>query len=347
MDHVKPRSSFEHLELNLTSLDRSVAGNDRTLARRAPPFTDADFAKSVDQGCALTSMMILTDDKAARYVRPENTHTTAESPWTVYQSLNDWGWLLAPKHVLDQMTTSHYEGYMNPVMEDLGLPHLDTPKFNGFAEGRQWGHSRDRLVNGIEYKFYQSTGASSDFFIDVTHGLIFATYTYGPAYMAAEFGSNTPLPQLKNLYDILYLDYAYLAAQKHEQVNKLKYLFIDDIENDETRAIAYRCVGVELSIDTCFMYQWPRRRVFYPGQECYKALIASPNGRSMALILATHKSVFGQQKIIGSISVFCQSPSSAKFNLLFIVDDYNEAIHGSTSTDEKEHPVQPALMVPP
>lgn len=71
--------------------------------------------------------------------------------------------------------------------------------------------------------------------------------------MAVEFGSNTPLPQLKNLYDILYLDYAYLAAQKHEQVNKLKYLFIDDIENDETRAIAYRCVGVELSIDTCFM----------------------------------------------------------------------------------------------
>lgn len=50
------------------------------------------------------------------------------------------------------MTTSHYEGYMNPVIEDLGLPPLDTPKFDGFAEGRQWTHSRDRLVNGIEYK---------------------------------------------------------------------------------------------------------------------------------------------------------------------------------------------------
>jgi hypothetical protein len=35
-------------------------------------------------------------------------------------------------------------------------------------------------------------------------------------------------------------------------------------------------------------------------------LIASPNGRSAALILITHKSDFGEHTVIGSVTAWCQ-----------------------------------------
>ncbi|KAJ4344817.1 uncharacterized protein N0V89_012561 [Didymosphaeria variabile] len=344
-DRVEPRLPFEHRELNLTSLNKSVAGFDRTLARRTFP-EEGGYEELVEKGCTLMGMMLTKDEVAANFMRPAHSRTTAESTWTNWQSLNDWGWDLTPP-AIHKLRTITMNPVLDPVMQDLGLPPLNVPSDGGFAEAREWYHDHATTHDGILYK---PTTAHTEMYIDVTHGLVVATETFGPTYMGDQLDPKvTVVTKLKNLYDLLYLDYAYLAAQKNEPVSNLKYMFIWDIQNEQTQMAVYESIGERLTYASCHKYLWPNRKVFYPHDDAYKAILASPNGRSTALILATHKSVFGERRMIESVTVFCQQPGHGFFNLLFIKKDHDEEEDDSDWTDdeEPEDPGQPTFSVSP
>jgi hypothetical protein len=95
-------------------------------------------------------------------------------------------------------------------------------------------------------------------------------------------------------------------------------------------------------------FVWPGK-VFYPDDDGYKALIASPNGRSMALILITHKSVFGERRMIESINVFCQHPDFPNYNMYFKIKDHNEEDDDTDweGQEEESEPGQPDFSVSP
>ncbi|OAG00657.1 uncharacterized protein CC84DRAFT_321044 [Paraphaeosphaeria sporulosa] len=186
--------------------------------------------------------------------------------------------------------------------------------------------------------------------MDVEHGLIIAMSTYGAEYRGAL--KNTPvtvLPKLKNLFDIVYLDYEHLAAEKKVPVNRLKYYLVDNIKNVATKAAVDFALKFELTESECQAHTWEQRDIFYPEDDGYKALIASPSGRSAALLLATHKKVFGERRIVESITFFCQSDDFDSFNLLFTIKDHDEEEDDTDWEDEEESedPGQPDFSVSP
>jgi hypothetical protein len=94
---------------------------------------------------------------------------------------------------------------------------------------------------------------------------------------------------------------------------------------------------------------WKDRKVFYPHDEAYKAFIASPSGRSAALLLATHKSAFGQRKIIESVAFFCLDEEEDFYSLLFTFQDA-EVEDDDTDwedKDEDDHPGHPTFSISP
>lgn len=64
--------------------------------------------------------------------------------------------------------------------------------------------------------------------------------------------------------------------------------------------------------------------ILYPDDHGYRAILASPNGRAFALMLAQRKAVFGERRMIESISIYCQQGDTEFFNLLFTVKDHDE-----------------------
>lgn len=90
------------------------------------------------------------------------------------------------------------------------------------------------------------------FLMDAVHGFIIALYTFGPSYEGKR--QNPPitvLPKLKNLHDIMYLDYAHVAEEDHQPVTNLKYMFVFDVHNDETKAAVDFALDEELDQWSC------------------------------------------------------------------------------------------------
>jgi len=157
---AEPHPRFEPRELSLTSLNGSIAGVDRTFAVGSsavdppadPPIGSPEFyQQQVNQGCTLFGMMSTRDAVAARFIRPENTRTTAASPWTDYSAFKDWGW------EIDWETVNKWESDMlqdsfQPAMQTLGLPDVMTVTEGGSAKARIWWHKHDTTHDGILYR---------------------------------------------------------------------------------------------------------------------------------------------------------------------------------------------------
>ncbi|KAL5376935.1 hypothetical protein PMIN06_011265 [Paraphaeosphaeria minitans] len=338
---VEPRLPLERRQHNLTLSGQSGAHLDR----RVLFPDDHPLLEAVAQGCSLIGMMATQDEVAARFIRPAHTYKTAASPWTDWNSLHDWGYDLDDDFA-DEFYIADLRIHLDVVMHDLGLPRLEVVGKGGSAEPRAWDHNRVTTHNGIEYRV---TGAWYHFLMDVEHGLILATVTYGPEHEGiAQNPPVTVLPKLKNLFDILYLDYEHLAIQHNVPVNRLKYYIVENVRNPTTRAAVNFALKFEITEWECFEHTWENRHVFYPDDEGYKALISSPSGRSAALILATHKTAFGERRMIESVTFFCQNGDEGNYDLLFTVKDHDEEEDDSDWEDEEtEDPGNPDFSVSP
>jgi hypothetical protein len=59
--------------------------------------------------------------------------------------------------------------------------------------------------------------------------------------------------------------------------------------------------------EDCADFYWENRQTFLTTEDDGKAILASPNGRGAALMLATHKSTFGQRAFIWRIDIWCEN----------------------------------------
>ncbi|KAF2440894.1 hypothetical protein P171DRAFT_84972 [Karstenula rhodostoma CBS 690.94] len=351
---IAPGEPFLPFERQQHNPNHSVSGINRApaLGSRALFPDDHPLLQTIAEGCSLIGMMSTRDEVAARFLKPAHTRKTAESPWTEWKSLKDWGYNFDEEGSYDAHA-KHQKTYLDPVMRSLGLPELNVVEDGGSSEPRIWEHGRATIHDGVEYK---RTKAWYQFFMDVEHGLLVTLVSYGPQYKGLQ---QTPpvtvLPKLKNLCDIMYLEYAHLAAQKNVPVNRLRYYMVDNVQNEETKAAVDYAIGVELTDWECHeltrlpRHTWDKKNVFEPDSEAYKALIASPSGRSAALLLATHKKVFGERRIIESVTFWCQTPDEINYNLLFTIKDHDEEEDDTDWEDEKESedPGKPDFSVSP
>jgi hypothetical protein len=110
----------------------------------------------------------------------------------------------------------------------------------------------------------------------------------------------------------------FLAWHSHarDKTPNLKYLFASNIENAETNALIARATRFKIPGDGEHM-PCEHRRVFYPHSDAYNALIASPNGRSAALMMVRQKAFFGQRTVVESVTVWYQQDGSWEPSLLF------------------------------
>lgn len=161
--------------------------------------------------------------------------------------------------------------------------------------------------------------------INVDQGVVIAWFKFGPAFTGLEQDPPvTTIPRLKNWADIAFLDWQRIAKERDQPVNRLRYIFSSNVENSHTKDAIRRILGERLGKDTCGDYLWTTgRREFFPKDEGYKALLASPNGRGAALMLITHKAVFGERRMIGSIHLWCER-EDGKISLLFAVNEHDE-----------------------
>ena len=155
----------------------------------------------------------------------------------------------------------------------------------------------------------------------------------------------TALPQLKNWHDIAYLDWHRLVQEQHQPLGRLRYVFSTDVQNSYTKDAIRRIVGEALDSETCHKYLWHEKRAFFPGDDAYRVLLASPNGRGAALILITHKAAFGQRRMIGKIDLWC-AHSGGQVNLLFTVREKEEDDDDDWDDDgQPDDPNQPLFSV--
>ncbi len=134
----------------------------------------------------------------------------------------------------------------------------------------------------------------------------------------------TTLPKLKNWHDVAFLQWQKVAQQEQKDVRNLRYIISSDILNTDTVGLLERATGLSFP-EHCEMISPTKKRVFQVNEEAYSALIASPNGRGAALILITHKHVFGEHAIIESVTAWCDE--GGHINLMFTVghdSDYDQ-----------------------
>ncbi|KAF1959513.1 hypothetical protein CC80DRAFT_583975 [Byssothecium circinans] len=267
------------------------------LSDRAVP--DETWKHFQQTGCNLLGNMVVKDEIAARGVHYEETPNTAASPFTDYGAFREWG------YTEDEEASEIYEEGDGPELEDemeaMGLD--STPAYEGgpnYALGVK--HTKATTHNSI---LYPATGAAFRTIVNADEGVIIAWWKFGPKYMGAQKNPPvTTLPKLKNWHDIAFLQYQKVAQERKMPLANLRYIFSATISNKDSIALMSRAVKATLPED-CEKLEWDDRKEFKPGSESYDVLIASPNGRGAALMLITHKAVFGQRKVIGSVTVFC------------------------------------------
>jgi len=266
------------------------------------------------EGCSLLGMMSTRDSVAASFIRPEYTHRSAESEFTDPKALQDWGYSLD-----DTLDPFDFVPEFGNMIEDLRLKRISPVEGGGTAVNTDWTHDYTTTHDGIQYL---PTGAEYRSMYDADQGVMIWWWKFGPAYMGKRQDPPvTTLPKLKNLHDVAFLDWTRICQVRHKPTSNLRYMISHGLSNIETRQVIQRLLGTMLGHDkdgqgSCERNKWNNRKHFVPADEGYKALLASPNGRGAALMLITHKSVFGQRRSIRSIDLWCDERDSvSKCNL--------------------------------
>ena len=217
-----------------------------------------------------------------------------DSKWKSYNDLTDNGWRLVQEH--------------NPVKiyEGGGMRKaMDFLKVSSKPED-QWSVAQQHLIRKtVNGKTYYPTGAMYDNKYNME--LITANNNFGPRYKGPRqsdppvTGDPNPFPELQQLSDVMYLEFARLMKQSKTPLDTLKGVLRGHVINAETRAIAAKAVGLSATKLHDKSLSWPGRNFDAESDE-FAASIASPNGRAVVWLLATHSDL--GPKTISSVKVY-------------------------------------------
>jgi hypothetical protein len=134
----------------------------------------------------------------------------------------------------------------------------------------------------------------------------------------------------------VYLEFARLMKQSKNPLNKLKGVLRGHVINAETRAIAAKAVGLSATKLHDKSLSLPGRD-FDAGSDEFAAFIASPNGRAVVWLLATHADL--GPKIISSVKVY----DDEGLWILYVFED-RETNPGHTADDKNEPSTRKGLI---
>jgi hypothetical protein len=252
-----------------------------------------------------------------------------DSKWKSYDDLTNNGW----KKVQELSSAKiHDNGGMRKAMDFL--------KISSKPED-QWSVAQQHLVEKtIDGKTYFPTAAMYDNKYNME--LITAENNFGPRYKGPEqadppvTGDPNPFPELQQLSDVVYLEFARLMKQSKNPLNKLKGVLRGHVINAETRAIAAKAVGLSATKLHDKSLSLPGRD-FDAGSDEFAAFIASPNGRAVVWLLATHADL--GPKIISSVKVY----DDEGLWILYVFED-RETNPGHTADDKNEPSTRKGLI---
>ncbi|KAM0718204.1 hypothetical protein Q7P37_006536 [Cladosporium fusiforme] len=229
-------------------------------------------------------------DKGKAYLELLNCGKGTESKWTSYDDLKKYGW------------ARRGESHPVKIREKSGIANVMKYLEVSSEEDEQWSisdqHQKETTVDG---KTYHPTNArySNKYNMElITSDFNFGPRNKGPHAIMPVTGDPNPFPPLEHYSDVVYLEFERLMTESEKPINKLKGVLRSNIVNFETRELVERAVGVLKFDMTQGKLPWPGKDLDADSDEL-AALVASPNGRGVAWLLATHKKL-GRKTISGA-----------------------------------------------
>lgn len=246
-------------------------------------------------------------DKGKAYLDSLKCGKGTESKWTSYDDLGKYGWVRRGE---THPFKIHEQSGLSKVMKYLEVSSKDEDQW---AVGDQ--HIKESTVDG---KTYLPTNAryNNKYNMElITADFNFGPRNKGPLKVPPVTGDPNPFPPLEHFSDVVYLEFVRLMKSNDRPINKLKGVLRSHVVNFDTGEIAERALGMR-------RYEMARNKdLAWPGKDFdadsdeLAALVASPNGRGVAWLLATHKEL--GRKTISSARVFYDSGIS----ILFVFKD--------------------------
>ena len=151
--------------------------------------------------------------------------------------------------------------------------------------------------------------------------MILAWWKYSPFSQASEqkppLDPSDPLPDLKRWSDVAYMVWAAECKKKGQPISNLQHIFSSPFENAESQGIIARAMETTMEPPL-----WSSRKEYSMDTDEGKAILGSPNGRGVTLLLIQHKAQLGERTTIEKVAVFGEAEGT---NLLFYVKMTDEA----------------------
>lgn len=262
-------------------------------------------------------------DKGKAYLELLNCGKGVESKWTSYDDLGKYGW--------ERRSEIHPLSIYKNGGLDRALKYL---KASSKGED-QWQvtdqHTRETTVDG---KTYYPTGGKYNNKYNME--MICSDFNFGPKDKGANAeppvtGNPNPLPPLEHYSDVVYLEFVRLMKLTNRPIDKLKGVLRSHVVNRYSRGIVEKVTGLTKDDMVAGKLLWPGKD-FEADSDELAALVASPNGRGVAWLLATHKDL--GRKTISQARVYFDGG----IYVLFVFKDLDEASGeqvGSESTSQK------------
>jgi hypothetical protein len=275
--------------------------------------------RALRKGSLLHRMMFADDTESGKLFNP--SRISAESYFLDARDLNRWGYV---------------EDLVTPPEGDLMLARLTMAKIQETLGliGQNPADSRDAFVVNHDHKteYCDAIGLvqppTHGFFMQVINpntGVIVAHNNTSVLEAAREEKLDVKLPDLRNWSDVAYLQWKSLAAENSDLKCVLRY----NITNHAT------CTIVKLinAGNDIVAKPWPGITYNTTSQEG-QALLATPNGSSVAYMLVQHKKQLGH-KIVDKVTVFAHNwELMLLFHIVDVVTDETATTDETAATEK-------------
>ncbi|KAJ4380520.1 hypothetical protein N0V86_003877 [Didymella sp. IMI 355093] len=254
------------------------------------------------------------DEGAGQLIEDTRTPPSAQSIWkgSMYVERRTWNW---HENHFDEDNCNFDELHLKDAFDALMINTM-CKENGGHNEGWALGHYDEyrndpaetnpfaffmepiKQTYAAEGKTYKSTGAYYTFVVNQPDGLIVALDISSPrnavkTHWKSIGGTASPedLPKLQYASDLMWGKW----VENNPKVKNLQYYVVHNILNDETSVIVPRAMrnklASSLSIWPGTMFDKDRDQVEF------QALIGSPIGGTIAIMLAQHKAELGNKEI--------------------------------------------------
>ncbi|KAH6615114.1 hypothetical protein C7974DRAFT_59498 [Boeremia exigua] len=269
--------------------------------------SDADWNKYRGKGSHYQCLFQANDEVAGMLVEDTRTPPSAQSIWRgTSEERAQWNW---HENTFDESYMGHEILHLEDAFEAL---NIDGRRNVGWALGH-YDEKRHYLPGQIGYskmippvsqtytvdgKIYMSSGGFYIFVVNQRDGAIVALNINSPKHASVDEWENVPggttpadLPKLQYSSDLIWGKW----VQNNYGIKRLRVYMADNVINAETVAVVARALRDKkvTSLGVWPGTQFEKER----DEEAFQAIIGSPIGGTISIMLAQHKAELGNKEI--------------------------------------------------